>query len=129
METYLQALVNFKQNVYIKFLLMTEFAYNNAMNASTGHILFKLNCGYHARMSWEKTVDPRCKSKSADKLSIELRKLIIVCQKNLYHTQEFQKWAHNKGVKLRSYFPSNKVWLNCKYIKTKQNRKLETKFF
>ena len=26
-------------------------------------------------------------------------------------------------------FFSNKVWLNSKYIKTKQNRKLETKFF
>ena len=25
--------------------------------------------------------------------------------------------------------PSNKVWLNSKYIKTKQNRKLEAKFF
>ena len=54
---------------------------------------------------------------------------MIVCQSNFYHTQEFQKWAHNKSVKPRSYIPNNKVWLNSKYIQIKQNRKLEAKFF
>ena len=37
--------------------------------------------------------------------------------------------AHNKGVKPRSYAPSDKVWLNSKYIKTKQNQKLDAEFF
>lgn len=32
-------------------------------------------------------------------------------------------------MKPRSYVFSNKVWLNSKYIKTKQNYKLVTKFF
>ena len=54
---------------------------------------------------------------------------MIIYQENLHHAQELQKQAHNKGVKLRSYVPSDKVWLNSKYIKTKQNRKLEAKFF
>ena len=108
---------------------MAEFAYNNAKNASTGHMPFELNCGYHPRMSYEEEVDPRSKSKSADKLSAELRELMIVCQENLYHTQELQKRAHDKGVKPRSYAPGDKVWLNSKYIKTKRNRKLEAKFF
>ena len=54
---------------------------------------------------------------------------MIVCQENLHHTQELQKRAHNKGIKPRSYAPSDKVWLNSKYIKTKQNQKLEAKFF
>ena len=54
---------------------------------------------------------------------------MTVCRENLHHAQEHQKQAHNKGVKPRSYGPSDKVWLNSKYIKTKQNRKLETKFF
>ena len=39
------------------------------------------------------------------------------------------KWAHDKGVKPRSYAPNDKIWLNSKYIKTKCNRKLEIKFF
>ena len=37
--------------------------------------------------------------------------------------------AYNKKVKSQSYIPSKKIWLNTKYIKTKQNQKLENKFF
>ena len=78
---------------------MTEFAYNNAQNASTSHPPFALNCGYHPRMSYKDDVNPRFQSKSADKLAKELRELIIVCQKNPHHTQKLQKQAHDKGVK------------------------------
>ena len=49
--------------------------------------------------------------------------------KNLYHAQELQKQTHNKNVKPRSYAPNDKVWLNSKYSKTKQNQKLEANFF
>ena len=91
---------------------MAEFAYNNAKNASSGHTPFKLNCGYHPQISYKEDVEPRSKFK-----------------KNLYHAQELQKRAYNKGVKPRSHAPSDKVWLNIKHIKTKQNRKLEAKFF
>ena len=108
---------------------MAEFAYNNAKNINTGRMPFELNCGYHPWMSYKKKVDPRSKLKSVDKLLAELRKLMIVCQENLHHTQKLQKRAHDKGVKLRNYAPNDKVWLNSKYIKTKQNRKLEAKFF
>ena len=70
-------------------------------------------------MSYKEEVDPRSKSKSAGGLLVELRELMIVCQENLHHAQEFPKRAHNKGVKSRSYAFDNKVWLNSKYIKTK----------
>ena len=108
---------------------MTEFAYNNAKNASTGHTLFELNCGYHPRMSYEDDVNSCSRFKIADELSAELRKLMIVCRENLHHAQELQKRAYDKGVKPRSYAPGDKVWLNTKYIKTKCDRKLEAKFF
>ena len=108
---------------------MAEFAYNNAKNASTGHILFKLNCDYYPRMSYKEEVDSCSKSKSADKLSAELRELMILCQENLYHAQKLQKRAYNNDIKPRSYASGDKIWLNRKYIKTKWNQKLETKFF
>ena len=108
---------------------MAEFAYNNVKNASFGHTPFELNCGYHPQMSYKENVDPRSKSKSADKVSTELRELMIVYRENLYHAQEFQKQAHNKGVKQKSYAPGDKVRLNSKYIKTKRNWKLKAKFF
>ena len=108
---------------------MAEFAYNNAKNASIGHIPFELNCGYYPQMLYEENVNSHSQSKSADKLSAELRELIIVCRKNLHYAQELQKQAHDKGVKPQSYVPGEKIWLNSKYIKTKQKRKLEAKFF
>ncbi len=97
---------------------MAKFAYNNAKNASTGHTPFELNCRYHPQAFYKEDVDPCSQSKSVDKLMTELRELIIVCRENLQHAQELQ-----------SYAPGEKVWLNSKYIKTKQNRKLEAKFF
>ena len=64
---------------------MTEFAYNNAKNASTGHTLFELNCGYHPRVSFKEDVDLRSKSRSADKVAGKLRELMEVnCQNLLY---------------------------------------------
>ena len=129
MEAYLRAFVNFEQNDQVRLLLMAEFTYNNAKNASTGLTSFELNCGYHFWVSYQEDIEPSFKSRSADKLLAELQELITVCRKNLHHGQEFHKQAHNIRVKPRSYDPSNKVWLNSKYIKTKQNQKLEAKFF
>ncbi len=108
---------------------IAEFAYNNAKNTSTSYTLFKLNCGYHSRVFFEKDVDSHSRSRSANKLAEELRKLIEICCQNLLHAQELQKKAHDKGVKSRSYALGKKVWLNSKYIKTKRNKKLESKFF
>ena len=67
---------------------MAEFVYNNAKNTSTGHTLFELNCGYHLCVSFEENTDPRSHSKTADELLAELRELMTVCRKNLYHAQK-----------------------------------------
>ena len=112
MEAYLRAFVNFEQNDWARLLPMADFAYNNAKSASTGHTSFELNCGYHPRILYKEDVDSRSQSKSVDELSAELRELMIVCQKNLHHTQELQKQAYDKGVKPQSYAPGEKVWLN-----------------
>ncbi len=106
-----------------------EFAYNNAKNASTDHTLLELNCGYHPRVSFKEDVDPHSRSRLANELTEELRELVEVCCQNLLHALELQKRAHDKGVKSRSYAPGEKIWLNSKYIKTKRNQKLESKFF
>ena len=107
---------------------MAKFAYNNAKNAITGNMLFKLNCGYYSCVFFEEDTNLCSWSKSANKLLAKLWDLMIVCQENFYHAQKFQKQAYNKSVKLRSYTSSDKVWLNSKYIKTKQKQKLEAKF-
>lgn len=48
---------------------------------------------------------------------------------NLLHAQDLQKRAYDKGAKPWNYALGKKVCLNSKYINTKQNKKLETKFF
>ena len=78
-EAFLRAFINWEQDDWARLLLMAEFAYNNAKNTSTGHTPFELNYGYHSRVSFEEDVDPRSKSRSADKLAGELRELIEVC--------------------------------------------------
>ena len=88
---------------------MAEFVYNNAKNASTGHILFELNCGYHRYVSFEDDTDLCSQSKMAKELFSKLRELMTVYQKNLHYAQKFQKQAHDKGVKPRNYAPGDKV--------------------
>ena len=78
---------------------MAEFIYNSTKNATTGYTPFELNCGYHFCILYEEDINPCFKSKSVEKLSAELRELMIVCQKNFYYTQKFQKRAYNQGVK------------------------------
>ena len=128
-EVYLKAFVNWKQDNWVRLLPMAKFAYNNAKNASIGHTLFKFNYGYHFRVSFKEDVDLCSRFSSTNKLAKELSELIEVCCQNLFHAKKLQKRAHNKGVKNCSYTLGKKVWLNSKYIKTKQNKKLKNKFF
>ena len=87
MEAYLRAFVNFKQNDWARLLPMAKFAYNNATNASTGYTPFKLNCGYLPCVSFEEDTNTRSRSKTNDKLSAKLQKLMTVCRGNLHHAQ------------------------------------------
>ena len=129
MEADLRAFVNYKQNNWARLFPMAEFAYNNAKNASTCYTSFEFNYSFRLLVFYKEDVNLHSKSKSADKLAIELRELMTVCMKNFQHTQELQKQYHNKFTKPRSYTSDKKVLLNSKYIKTKQNCKLKAKFF
>lgn len=54
---------------------------------------------------------------------------MTIYRENLQYTQELQQQYYDKHAKPRNYAPGNKVWVNSKYIKIKQNCKLEAKFF
>ena len=128
-KAYLRVLVHWKQNHWVRLLVMAEFAYNNTKNTSTSLTLFELNCGYHPKFFFEGDVDPCWKSCSANKLAEQLKKIIEVCCQNLLYAEELQKRAYDKGVINHSYAPSEKTWLNSKFIKTKRNKKLKNIFF
>ena len=88
MEGYLRAFVHWEQDNWAKFLLITKFAYNNIKNASTNHTIFKLNCGYHPKITFEKNIDLRSRSYFANKLAKKLKELIEVYCHNLLHAQK-----------------------------------------
>lgn len=90
---------------------------------------FELNYSYHPHVSYKNNINSRFRFGSAEKLSTNLRELITIYLKNLYHAQKLENRAHDKNVKLRSYIYKKKIWLNSKYIKIKQNQKLKAKFF
>ena len=64
---------------------MAGFAYNHAINASTGYTPYEFNCGYYLEVFFKKSSNPCFKSKSANKLLIELQELMTVCRKNIHH--------------------------------------------
>lgn len=108
-EAYFQAFVNFEQYNRAKLLLMTKMVYNNAKNRSTNNTLLELDYGYHLWILYKDNVDSYFKLKPEDKLSAEVRKLMILCCKNPYHPQKLEKQAYNKAIKPKCYVSGNKV--------------------
>ena len=58
---------------------MAKFIYNNVKNASIGHILFELNCGYYPKVSFKKDVNPYLRFCFANKQTKKPKELIKVC--------------------------------------------------
>lgn len=84
-EDLSSSVLSFKWNNQGKFFLIAEFAYNNSKNTSTGHMSFEFNCGDNPQISYKDNIDFYSKFMSAKKLSIKLKKLMIVCYDNFYH--------------------------------------------
>lgn len=82
---------------------MAKFKYNNSKNASFNYILSKLNCGYYLWKFYKKNVDFYFKFKLVYKLLAKSRKLIIVCQKNFYHTKKIQKQVYNNCIRSKNF--------------------------
>ena len=78
---------------------MVDFTYNNSKNASTEHIPFELNYGFHLRISFEDKCNVQSRSSTANKLAIKLWKLVIVCRQNFLHVQDLQKQVNDKIIK------------------------------
>lgn len=54
---------------------------------------------------------------------------MTIYKKNFHHGEKLYMLAHDKAMKSKSYAFGNKIWLYSKYIKIKQNRKFEAKFY
>lgn len=108
MKAFPHTFVNWEQKNWARLLSIAEFVYNNAKHTSIDHTVFKPNCGYHPGMLFEDEVNPCSRFCSANKLAKKLRELMLICQRNLFHTQELQNRVHNKSVKTCSYASGEK---------------------
>lgn len=54
---------------------------------------------------------------------------MFVCRKYLQYAQKLKKRYYDKLAKPKSYASGDTVLFNSQYIKTKQNHKLQFKFF
>lgn len=53
--------------------------------SAAGYTFFELNCGYWLLVSYEKDLNPRSRSKAADKLAENVKNLMTACKENLKH--------------------------------------------
>ena len=83
---------------------MAEFAYNNAKNASTSYTPFELNCNYYLWISYKKEADLYSKSKSVDKLLVDLIELMSIYQKTSTMLKNFKSRPTIKALSLEAMF-------------------------
>lgn len=57
---------------------MAKFVYNNAKNVTIGHIFFELNYSYYLQIFIEKDTKSNSYSKTANKLTEMLKKLLVI---------------------------------------------------
>lgn len=88
---------------------MAKYVYINAKNSSLSYTPLHLNCKYYFCIFDKNDIHFCSKLKAAEKLCKEIKDIIKTYCKNLYQTQDFQRYAYNKGVKLKNYALGNKV--------------------
>src|SRR5258705_7222084 len=113
LEQYLQVYTNYQQDDWATLLPMAKFAYNNAMNATTGVSPFFTNKGYHP----EFTADPQVETSLAkvQAFMADLECIQAELKENIAQAQE----RNRKNVdKHRMEAPKLKIG-NQAYVKAK----------
>ena len=88
---------------------MTEFVYNNVINAFTEMFSFMIVQNFSSRMSFEHTSNFKIKSKFVKKHVNELQNLMKVLKKNLKHAQKQQVRFHDKRHTFKEFKIENYV--------------------
>ena len=129
LKQYLHVYCNYQQDNWSELLPLTEFAYNNALSATTSVSSFFVNKGYHLNI----TIHPEYDIASSqahgfavylDELQSTLKAEISVAQ------QRYQKSADAWHSPTPNFKVGNKVFVKAKFFwTTRPSKKLSEKYF
>src|SRR5260221_3349935 len=127
LEQYLWGYTNYQQDDWVTLLLMAEFAYNNAMNTTTGVSPFFTNKGYHLEI----TSDPQAETSSAEAQTFvaNLECIQAELKENIAQAQErYWKNADKHRAEAPELNISDQAYVKVKFFRTRQpSKKLSEK--
>jgi hypothetical protein len=128
MEQYLRAFCNYEQDNWVELLPLAEFAYNNAIHASTRMTPFWANYHNHPVMQFNAPKQPSSLNSEiqADTFTAGLEETHQTLRKNLQEAQANQtKYAGGTEVVFEI---GDKVWLSMWHFRTtRPSKKLDYK--
>jgi len=128
LEQYLRVYCNYQQDNWSKLLLLAEFAYNNALSATTGVSPFFANKGYHPNI----TIHPECDiaSSRAHDFTIDLNELQSTLKTEISAAQQrYQKSANAQCSPAPDFKVDDKVFVKAQFFRTtRPSKKLSEKY-
>ena len=128
LEQYLYVYCNYQQDNWSELLSLTEFAYNNALSATTSVSPFFTNKGYHLNI----TVHPECNiaSSRARDFAIDLDELQSTLKDEISTAQQrYQKSADARRSPAPDFKVGDKVFVKAQFFRTTQpSKKLSEKY-
>jgi len=133
-ERYLRSFCSYMQDDWSKWLLMAEFADNNALSSAISLTSFFMNKGFHPRMSFDPdtteygSTRERLQAARAEDIFEQMNKTLIFAREALAKTREQMVNQANKHRKKVNYETGSKVFLNERNIVTaRPSKKLNDK--
>src|SRR5258707_6674490 len=118
LEQYLWGYTNYQQDDWVTLLPMAEFAYNNAMNATTGVSPFFTNKGYHLEI----TLDPQAETSLAEAQTFmaNLECIQAELKENIAQAQErYWKNADKHRAEVPELNISDQAYVKVKFFRTR----------
>ena len=128
LEQYLQVYCNYQQDNWSELLPLTEFAYNNAPNATTGITPFFANKGYHSNISVHLERD--LASLQARNFIVDLNELHLQLRKTISTAQtQYSASANKHRTPSPDFVIRDKVFVKSDHIRTtRPSKKLAEKY-
>ena len=121
--------MNYQQDDWARLLPMAEYAYNNAVYASTGLTPFKALMGYNLNFDIKMSRESESASQDAQERIEELNTLRRQLQTSWKQAQNAQKKYYDKKHLEKNFNVSNQVYLTAKNITTRRSSdKLNLRF-